>query len=254
MPRNVHKSNPINVLPEKNRKIFTDVIPTIRKIQEQKYFSEISKESERKKRNNSLVKRACRLIGGDNLKSLSERTRRAVKNQMYENFDKLEGDIGIEQIRKIKQSALSLILKIKRTQKQLLTKKEARDRIITEEVLYYDKLKPEHKAQLNNLIKYNLALINQQTHISFEEYLSLREKVFSELNHFPIDYVNIMLAREEILLNPITKRKLAEMSAIEKAKLLKYLNRELKQVGPRIYKGNNFEKINTSFIRKILFG
>jgi len=253
MPRNVHKSNPINILPEKNRKIFTDVIPTLRKIQEQKYFSEISKESERRKRNNSLVKRTCRIIGEKNLKILSEKTRRAVKNQMYEHFDKLDGEIDIEQIRKVKQGALSLILKIKRSQKQLLTKKEARDRIITEEVLYYDKLKPEHKAQLNNLIKYNLALINQQTHISFEEYLSLREKIFSELSHFPTDYVNIMLAREDILSNPTTKRKLLEMSDIERAKTLKYLDRELKQVGSKIYKGNNFEKVSNNFIRKILF-
>jgi len=99
-----------------------------------------------------------------------------------------------------------------------------------------------------------LALINNQTHITFENYQNLKKKIFQEISYLPLDYVNIRLAKQEILNYPETKRRLKEMSESEINKLLKFLDKELTKSGSNVFSNNNFESVQNKFIRKLLFG
>jgi len=255
MPKpKIHTSgNPVKPLPEKNRFIFRKVIPILRKIQEQKFWQEIpGEQSKIDRRINPQVKSVNRMLGKQKLSILSNKGKKDLNLLLYSRLKNIP-EATIDDLTTLKREAISIIEKVKNRHfaNNLISKTNAKKRIITEEILFWDLLTAKDKIKLNTIINYNLKLINSKGLISLQEYQQLVDAVFEELDKFNLRYVVAKQLKQEILDFPNTKERLSELSTLGKQRLFKYLNK-LVNAESNIYSGKSQEKIKRRFVSRLL--
>ncbi|HOZ36037.1 MAG TPA: hypothetical protein PLK55_03575 [archaeon] len=248
------KGNPITPLPEKNKVIFKKVIPTIRKIQEKRYWAEDAPgiQSEIDRKVNPKLKILRRMVGVKTLAVLSKKGQKDLNNFWYKRLKDLP-EITFEDLKKLKHEAFSIIIKVKnqKFKNNLISKADAKKRLIQEELEDYDLLKATDKKRINTIINYNLALLNSNSLISFEDYRELLNTVNMEYNKFNLRYVVAKKIKTALLSNPRTKELLSYRSVIEQKKLFKYLDTLIREE-VNIYSIKSQEIIKRQFISKIL--
>lgn len=245
--------NPITPLSEKSQVIFGKVIPTIRKIQEKKYWTEGTpgKQSEIDRRVNPHIKRLRRMIGTESLEVLSKKGLKDLNNFLYERLKNLP-EITATDLKNLKREAISIIIKVRNSKfkNNRISKKEAKQRIVMEELEDYNLLKAKDKRNINTIINYNLALVNSKSFISFEEYKALLNTIVTEFHKLNLRYVVAEKFKSSLLSEPRTKQLLSYMSDIEQKKLIKFLDRSIRE--SNIYSSKSQDAIKKQFVLRLL--
>jgi len=242
VPLKKPSKNPISFIGEKNKTIFTDVIPTIREVQRKKYSEEIkqqSREDKKVKENVKLLERRIehRFFNRDpktnkrkplRLLDLSPKTQKSLRRYLFLKIKKFNVEkLSSEQVEEILADIRRLLfdIKIKKNKKQLTLKSTAKEELISDLVPDYDKLKDKDKRAINTIINYNLRLITRNTYLTNEEYSQLREKISFEIRKIKTNYTIIEDIKAELLSNPTTKKIFSKLTDIQKQKKLKYLDK-----------------------------
>jgi hypothetical protein len=252
-PKITTKGNPVTPLPKKNKVIFTKLIPTIRSIQEKKYWQDApGKQSDIDRKVNPQVKAVNRMLGKEKLSILSYKGKKDLNLFLYNRL-KAMPEVTFRDLESLKREAISIIIKVKNShfKDNLISKDNAKKRIITEEIDYYDLLKDADKRKINTIINYNLRLINSKGLISFEDYKSLVEIIRQELDKFNLRYVISKKLKQELLSSQRTKELLSYRTPVEQQRLFKYLNRII-NTEENIYSNKAQESIKREFIAKLL--
>jgi hypothetical protein len=265
MPTKRPSKNPITFIGEKNRIVFTDLIPTLRKIQRQKYAILIEQEKERSKAVTQKVKdlqreMERRFFTTDpktkarkpfKFSDLSPKMQRNLERFLFRKIKQMDlSTFSIEQKEQLLADVRRLLfdIKAKKNRKQLLLKSTAKQQLLEDVMPDFNKLKEKDKRTINTIINYNLSLLTTNTYITSNEYNMLREKVVLEIKRINTNYVVIEEIKNELLSDPTTKRKFAEMSEIEKRKKLKQLDQIIRS-NPRYATPSGRSQIERTFAR-----
>ena len=242
MPLKKPSKNPISFIGEKNKTVFTDVIPTIREVQRKKYSEEIKTEAKKEKQIRNNVKSLERKIESRffnrdpktnerkplRLSDLSPKTQKSLRRYLFLKIKKFNVEkLSSEQAEEILADIRRLLfdLKIKKNKKQLTLKSTAKEELISDLVPDYDKLKDKDKRAINTITNYNLRLITRNTYLTNEEYSQLREKISFEIKKIKTNYTIIEDIKAELLSNPTTNKLFSTLTDIQKQKKLKYLDK-----------------------------
>lgn len=265
MPTKRPSKNPIKFIGEKNRSIFTDLIPTLRKIQRKKYALLIEQEKERSKAITQKVKDLQREMERRfftthpktkarkpfKFSDLSPKMQRNLERFLFRKIKQMDlSTFSIEQKEQLLADVRRLLfdIKAKKNRKQLLLKSTAKQQLLEDIMPDFNKLKEKDKRTINTIINYNLSLLTTNTYITSNEYNMLREKVVLEIRRINTNYVVIEEIKNELLSDPTTKRKFAEMSEIEKRKKLKQLDQIIRS-NPRYATPSGRSQIERTFAR-----
>lgn len=174
--------NPITPLPEKNRYIFTDVIPKIKKVQQLKNEIETKERYAKLNAAKSEIKDHAKeiynnLISRKELDGLTPK----VKKQVFEFIESKLSAIYLEGITRFKkmgiqQEANGLISWIKDHKEKALVKKE-----IISRIRYYNDLKKKDRDKINEIINYNLELITNKPYLTEKQSAELQRTIFKYL-------------------------------------------------------------------------
>lgn len=180
--------NPVTPLSERNRYIFSDLIPTIKKIQRKKSKIETRERSARLNAAKKEIKGHAREIYNNLLarktpggQSLLDGLTPKVKKQVFEFIEsKLSATYfdGITNVIKmnIQQEANGLIHWIKDHREKSVVKKE-----LISKIKYYEELKKQDRDKINELINYNLSLITNKPYLSAKQSAELNKTICKAL-------------------------------------------------------------------------
>ena len=274
MPRNVHKSNPINILPEKNRKIFTDVIPTLRKIQEKKYFQDLYRETQNKKVKEYYVKRIIAKLNSFfeerhsrtstnknkeaalRIQDLTKKNQRDIRSFILEQLNEL--DLNVDEsklysdLERIKLDTRSFIKKNNKTEREFT--KESAIKKILEDIDYYDYLHPSQRQKVLDLINYQLALLSKEKKITTAQFEDLKKEVLKIIarkidSSYALENKAKTELKQEILSSDLIKRELKDSTPLEKQEILAKLNSLiLEHYGTK--KGNVYDILREYIIQR----
>lgn len=243
------KKNPITVLPKKNRLVFTKVIPTLRKIQEKKYFEDCYKEKQKRetieyyvkdveRRVNYFFERNHKMSGKNtkdgpfNIKFLTKKEQvelsRFIRTKIKElDLTKAPSELKA-QLEEIKFSVRSYLFKIERDLKRPISKDKVLKKL-AEDIDFYDFLKPHHKQIIIDLVNYNLALVTREKHLTSDQFNALKTAV-QKLIDRKIDYSYAKKAKEisevkiEILEFRSIKEELKMSTPTERKEIIKHID------------------------------
>lgn len=174
--------NPITPLPEKNRYIFTDVIPKLKKVQRLKNDIETKERYAKLNAAKSEIKENAKEIykNLDSRKELDGLTPK-VKKQILEFIESKLSAIYLEGITRFKKMAIqqeanALISWIKDHKEKAVVKKE-----IISKIKYYDNLKKKDRDKINEIINYNLELITNKPYLTEKQSAELQRTIFKYL-------------------------------------------------------------------------
>lgn len=178
------KGNPITPLPEKNRYIFTDLIPKLKELQrskskietKEKYLKLNSAKSEIKGHAKEIYNNLMARKTSDGKCVLDGLTPK-VKKQVFEFIEsKLSATYfeGITNYKKmiIQQEASGLISAIKNHKEKSMVKKE-----IISKIKYYKDLKKKDRDKINEIINYNLSLITNKPYLTLKQSAELNNTI-----------------------------------------------------------------------------
>ncbi|MFA5746160.1 MAG: hypothetical protein WCX82_04710 [archaeon] len=186
------RKNPITPLPEKNKLIFTKLIPTIRKVQKLKNEQEIIQKTSqlnaaRLEIRNYTKNIYSNLESRQELEGLNQKTRKQVfgfiESKIAESYlkginRKMEMDIQV--------LASGLIQEIKNRLEKPKVKRE-----IISKIKYYKYLTQKEKQKINEIINYNLALISKYPTLTLEQVTDLNKKIFKMLSKMQFSFSKI---------------------------------------------------------------
>ncbi len=183
--------NPITPLPEKNRYIFTDLIPELKKVQRLKNEIEIkeryAKLNAAKSEINGHAKEIYKNL--DSRQELDGLTPK-VKKQVFEFIESKLSAIYLDGVTKFKKMAIQqeangLISWIKDHKEKAVVKKE-----IISKIKYYEDLKKIDRDKINEIINYNLSLITNKPYLTAKQSAELQRTVFKYLTEMGISKKN----------------------------------------------------------------
>lgn len=241
MPIKKSSKNPITFIGEKNKTIFTDVIPTIREVQRQKYAKDIKQQAKKDKQvrdNVKLLERKIerRFFTRDpktnerkplRLSELSPKTQKSLRRYLFLKIKKTNVEkLSSEQVEELLADIRRLLfdIKVRQNKKQLILKSTAKEQLLNTFVPEYSKLKDKDKKAINTIINYNLRLLTRQTYLTNEEYNQLREAVLAEIKKINTNYTVIEDIKKDLLSHPTTKRIFSNLTDLEKKRKLKFLD------------------------------
>lgn len=246
----ITKKNPVSVLPEKNRKIFTHVIPTLRKIQEKKYFAELYRERQKKKTQEYYVNRIISKLNNFfeerhqrsattktkkeqplRVQSLTKKNQREIRNFILErlkvlDLNQVESSL-LSDLERIKIETRSFIRKTNKTEKEF--SKESAIKKLIEDIDYYDYLHPSQRQKILDLINYQLSLLTKEKKITDTQFEDLKKEVFELISKKidPNEAIEKKAKKEltnEIMSSDLIKRELNGATILEKQEILSKLN------------------------------
>lgn len=271
----ITKKNPVSVLPEKNRKIFTHMIPTLRKIQEKKYFAELYRERQKKKTqeyyvnriisklNNFFEERHQRSVTTKTKKeqplrvqSLTKKNQREIRNFILErlkvlDLNQVESSL-LSDLERIKIETRSFIRKTNKTEKEF--SKESAIKKLIDDIDYYDYLHPSQRQKILDLINYQLSLLTKEKKITDTQFEDLKKEVFELISKKidPNEAIEKKAKKEltnEIMSSDLIKRELNGATILEKQEILSKLNSLiLENFGTK--KGNAYDILREYIARK----
>lgn len=249
------KKNPITVLPKKNRLVFTKVIPTLRKIQEKKYFEDCYKEKQKRETIEYYVKDVERRVnyffernykmsgkntkaGSFNIKFLTKKEQvelsRFIRTKIKElDLTKAPSELKA-QLEEIKFSVRSYLFKIERDLKRPIGKEDVLKKL-AEDIDFYDFLKPHHKQIIIDLVNYNLALVTREKHLTSDQFNALKTAV-QKLIDRKIDYSYAKKAKEisDIKAEVISFRAITQdiktATKLERIEIIKHIDALIEEV------------------------
>ena len=249
------KKNPITVLPKKNRLVFTKVIPTLRKIQEKKYFEECYKEKQKRETIEYYVKDVERRVnyffernykmsgkntkdGSFNIKFLTKKEQvelsRFIRTKIKElDLTKAPSELKA-QLEEIKFSVRSYLFKIERDLKRPIGKEDVLKKL-AEDIDFYDFLKPHHKQIIIDLVNYNLALVTREKHLTTDQFKALKTEVFKLIDR-KIDSAYAKKAKEisDIKAEVISFRAITQdiktATKLERTEIIKHIDALIEEV------------------------
>lgn len=246
----ITKKNPVSVLPEKNRKIFTHVIPTLRKIQEKKYFAELYRERQKKKTQEYYVNRIISKLNNFfeerhqrsattktkkeqplRVQSLTKKNQREIRNFILErlkvlDLNQVESSL-LSDLERIKIETRSFIRKTNKTEKEF--SKESAIKKLIDDIDYYDYLHPSQRQKVLDLINYQLSLLTKEKKITDTQFEDLKKEVFELISKKidPNEAIEKKAKKEltnEIMSSDLIKRELNGATILEKQEILSKLN------------------------------
>lgn len=271
----ITKKNPVSVLPEKNRKIFTHMIPTLRKIQEKKYFAELYRERQKKKTqeyyvnriisklNNFFEERHQRSVTTKTKKkqplrvqSLTKKNQREIRNFILErlkvlDLNQVESSL-LSDLERIKIETRSFIRKTNKTEKEF--SKESAIKKLIDDIDYYDYLHPSQRQKVLDLINYQLSLLTKEKKITDTQFEDLKKEVFELISKKidPNEAIEKKAKKEltnEIMSSDLIKRELNGATILEKQEILSKLDSLiLENFGTK--KGNAYDILREYIARK----
>jgi len=243
------KKNPITVLSKKNRLVFTKVIPTLRKIQEKKYFEDCYKEKQKRetieyyvkdveRRVNYFFERNHKMSGKNtkdgpfNIKFLTKKEQvelsRFIRTKIKElDLTKAPSELKA-QLEEIKFSVRSYLFKIEKDLKRPISKDKVLKKL-AEDIDFYDFLKLHHKQIIIDLVNYNLALVTREKHLTSDQFNALKTAV-QKLIDRKIDYSYAKKAKEisDIKAEVISFRAIAQdiktATKLERIEIIKHID------------------------------
>lgn len=273
-PKRIHKPNPITVLPEKNRKIFTAVIPTLRKIQEKKYFKDLYRETQNKKVKEYYVKRIIAKLNSFfeerhsrtstnknkesalRIQDLTKKNQRDIRSFILEQLNEL--DLNVDEsklysdLERIKLDTRSFIKKNNKTEREFT--KESAIKKILEDIDYYDYLHPSQRQKVLDLINYQLALLSKEKRITMAQFEDLKKEVLKIIarkidSSYALENKAKTELKQEILSSDLIKRELKDSTPLEKQEILAKLNSLiLEHYGTK--KGNVYDILREYIIQR----
>ena len=246
----ITKNPPVSVLPEKNRKIFTHVIPTLRKIQEKKYFAELYRERQKKKTQEYYVNRIISKLNNFfeerhqrsattktkkeqplRVQSLTKKNQREIRNFILErlkvlDLNQVESSL-LSDLERIKIETRSFIRKTNKTEKEF--SKESAIKKLIDDIDYYDYLHPSQRQKVLDLINYQLSLLTKEKKITDTQFEDLKREVFRLISKKidPNEAIEKKAKKEltnEIMSSDLIKRELNGATILEKQEILSKLN------------------------------
>jgi hypothetical protein len=181
------KGNPITPLPEKNRYIFTDLIPELKKLQKLKNEIETKERYAKLNKAKSEIKEHAKeiynnLLSREELEGLTPK----IKKQVFEFIESKLSAVYLEGITRIKkmtiqQEAKGLISEIKDHKEKAVVKKE-----IISKIKYYNDLTKRDRDKINEIINYNLALITNKPYLTLKQSAELQRTIFKSLTQIDL--------------------------------------------------------------------
>lgn len=269
------KTPPITFIGKKNQTIFTEVIPTLRKIQRKKHNIEVKKKIEINNKINKLLTKETRIIKRmvENRIIVTDPKTNKKKAMLFSEISpKLQKDITRFISLKLKKIDVTKItqehreqlfadvrqllfnVKVKKNSKILISKNTARKELIedfSKNIAEYNKLKEKDQRQINTIINYNLSLLTKETYLTQEMYRELKEIVFFETSKLNVNYTAIEEIKTSVLNYKTTKKIFSQFSPLEKTQKIKHLEKLIRAT-PDYYTSKGRAKIERAFAREIL--